>query len=74
MPHPTAARSIGGQPHRAWKTSDAATGYRLDRCELRLNGSNLGNRRDPVAESELGEGQYYRLPARFVELNLSFDF
>ena len=58
----------------AYTTYDASIGYRFDRCELRLNGSNLGNRRNPVAESELGEGQYYRLPARFVELSLGFDF
>ena len=50
---------------------DASVGYRFPRCEVRLSGRNLGNRRDPVAESELGEGQYYRLPARMVELGLT---
>jgi outer membrane receptor protein involved in Fe transport len=57
-----------------YTTYDATIGYRFDRCELRLSGRNLGNRRDPVAESELGEAQYYRLPARFVELSLGIDF
>jgi iron complex outermembrane receptor protein len=55
----------------AYSTVDASIGYRFERCELRLAGSNLTDRRDPVAESELGEGQYYRLPARTVELGLS---
>jgi iron complex outermembrane receptor protein len=50
---------------------DASFGYRFPRCEIRLSGRNLGDRRDPIAESELGEGQYYRLPARLVELGLS---
>ena len=57
-----------------YTTYDASIGYRFDRCELRLTGTNLGDRRDPVAESELGEGQYYRLPSRFVELSLGVDF
>ena len=55
----------------AYSVVDASLGYRFRRCELRLSGRNLGDRRDPVAESELGEGQYYRLPARQLELGLS---
>lgn len=55
----------------AYNVVDASLGYRFSRCEVRLSGRNLGNRRDPVAESELGEGQYYRLPARMVELGLT---
>ncbi len=49
---------------------DASLGFRFARCELRVSGHNLGDRRDPVAESELGEGQYYRLPGRLLELGL----
>lgn len=55
----------------AYDTVDASLGYRFTRCEVRLIGRNLGNRRDPVAESELGEGQYYRLPGRTGELGLN---
>jgi iron complex outermembrane receptor protein len=55
----------------AYSTVAASIGYRFESCELRLSGTNLGDRRDPVAESELGEGQYYRLPARTVELGVS---
>jgi outer membrane receptor protein involved in Fe transport len=50
---------------------DASVGYRFTLCELRLSGMNLGDRRDPVAESELGESQYYRLPGKAFELQLS---
>jgi hypothetical protein len=33
---------------------------------VRASGRNLTDRRDPVAESELGDAQYYRLfPRRF---------
>jgi outer membrane receptor protein involved in Fe transport len=31
---------------------DAAAGYRWDRWEMRIDGRNLGDRRDPVSESE----------------------
>ncbi len=52
----------------AYVTVDAAAGTRLGSVALWVAGRNLGDRRDPVAESELGEGQYYRLPARSVEV------
>jgi iron complex outermembrane receptor protein len=54
----------------AYTVVDATLGYRFTRCELRLSGRNLGDRRDPVAESELGESQYYRLPGRSLELGV----
>jgi iron complex outermembrane receptor protein len=57
----------------AYTLVDATLGYRFTRCGLRLSGRNLGDRRDPVAESELGEGQYYRLPGRRLELGLDCD-
>ncbi len=41
--------------------------------EAEAGRSNLGNARNPVAESEFGEGSYYRLPARTVLVNLSYD-
>ena len=50
---------------------DATIGYRFTLCELRFSGSNLGDRRDPVAESELGDAQYYRLPGQAFELQVS---
>ncbi|MCK9386382.1 MAG: TonB-dependent receptor [Nevskia sp.] len=54
-------------------TYDAQVGYRYHRIGISLNGYNLGNARNPVAESEFGEGSYYRLPARTVLVNLSYD-
>jgi len=58
----------------SYTTVDAGLGYRFDRWELRLDGYNLSNRRDPVAESELGDAQFYRLPGRSAMLSATFDF
>ena len=44
-------------------------GYQSARGDLRIDGRNLTDRRPPVSESELGESQYYRLPARTLELS-----
>ncbi len=55
-----------------YTTLDAGIGYRRNNWELRLDASNLSNRRDPVSESELGESQYYRLPGRSVLASLRF--
>jgi len=59
---------------QGYETFDAGIGYRHDRWEARLDGTNLSDRRDPVSESELGESQYYRLPARSVWASVRFDF
>ncbi|HEX9942650.1 MAG TPA: TonB-dependent receptor [Thermoanaerobaculia bacterium] len=48
----------------------AGIGYRFGRWEVRLDGENLDDTRPPVAESELGDAQYYRLPARSFRLSL----
>lgn len=50
----------------AFTTVDAGIGYRMDRFELRLDGRNLGDRRDAISESEFGDAQYYRMPARTI--------
>ena len=42
-------------------------GWRVGRLELRVDGRNLTDRRPAVSESELGDAQYYRLPARRVD-------
>ncbi len=55
-------------------TVDIGAGYRFDRYELRLDGRNLGDRRDVVSESELGDAQYYRMTARRVDLSLAVRF
>jgi iron complex outermembrane receptor protein len=49
-----------------YATLGSLVGYRRGRYEVRFSGRNLTDRRDPVAESELGDAQYYRLfPRRF---------
>ncbi|MEO8673450.1 MAG: TonB-dependent receptor [Tahibacter sp.] len=58
----------------AYTMVDAGIGYRFDRSEVRLDGYNLTDRRDPAAESELGDAQYYRLPARSVEVSFRYAF
>jgi len=47
-------------------TVDAGIGYRTGRFEFRVDGRNLSNRRDAVSESEFGDAQYYRMPARTI--------
>ena len=49
-------------------------GYRTHHWELRVDGSNLSDRRDPVAESELGDSQFYLLPGRRVDAGLRLFF
>ncbi len=54
---------------------DARVGWRLkNRWGFFVEGQNLTNRRDPVTESELGEGQYYRLSGRRVLATASYDY
>jgi outer membrane receptor protein involved in Fe transport len=52
----------------------AGIGYRFARWEVRLDGENLGDERPAVSESELGDAQFYRLPARELRLNASARF
>ena len=58
----------------AFTTVDLGAGYRFDRYELRLDARNLGDRRDVVSESELGDAQYYRMTARRADLSLAVRF
>ncbi len=52
----------------SYTTWSAGIGYRFAVGELRIEGLNLSDERPPVAESEFGDAQYYRLPARSVRL------
>ncbi len=58
----------------AFATVDAGLGYRLGEMELRLDGRNLSDRRDPVAESEFGDAQYYRMTARTVRAGIALRY
>ena len=52
----------------------AGLGWRAGRLELRVDGHNLTDERAPIAESELGDAQYYRLPARRVDVTARLRF
>jgi iron complex outermembrane receptor protein len=58
----------------AFTSCSAGVGWRAKRWEVRLDGENLSDRRDPVSASELGPDQYYRLPARQVWLSFNWLF
>jgi outer membrane receptor protein involved in Fe transport len=55
----------------SYVTVDATLGYAFHRYTVSVNGYNITNRRDPVLESELGEGQFYLMPARRVLVKVS---
>jgi outer membrane receptor protein involved in Fe transport len=57
-----------------YATLAALVGYRRGRYEVRASGRNLSDRRDPVAESELGHAQYYRLFPRQLEVAATVRF
>jgi hypothetical protein len=56
---------------KSFITLDATVGYIFGRYSAMLAAYNLGNRRDAVQPSELGEDQYYPLPGRRLLLKLS---
>ena len=55
-------------------TVDLSAGYRTPRWEIRVDARNLADRRDPVAESELGDAQYYLMSSRRVEGTFTVHF
>jgi iron complex outermembrane receptor protein len=55
-------------------TVDLSAGYRTPRWEFRVDARNLGNRRDPVAESEQGPDQYYLMSSRRIEGGFTVHF
>ncbi len=50
-------------------TINAGFGYRFGHWTVRLDGTNLTNRRPAVAESELGPDSFYVMPARSIQLS-----
>lgn len=61
-------------PTGGYATYAASLGWRERNWDLRLNGRNLTDRRKPVAESELGDAQYYILPGRQLVLSARYRF
>jgi iron complex outermembrane receptor protein len=55
-------------------TIGVGVGYRTPRWELRVDGRNLTDRRDPVAESEIGDAQYYLMPSRRADVSFAVRF
>ena len=55
----------------SYVTVDATLGYAFRGYTVSVNAYNLTNRRDPVLESELGQGQFYLFPAKRVFVKLS---
>ncbi len=53
----------------AYTTWSATVGYRFTSWDLRIEGYNLNDTRPPVSESEVGDAQYYRLPARSIRVS-----
>ena len=58
----------------SYTTLDAGIGWKGGPWRVNLDATNLTDRRDPVAESELGDAQYYRLPARAGWLSVGYSF
>ena len=58
----------------AYAIVDASLGYRFDHFTLSVSGDNLGNRRDAMQLSELGEGQFYPMTARRVNAVLTWHY
>ncbi|HJV21397.1 MAG TPA: TonB-dependent receptor [Holophagaceae bacterium] len=61
-------------PAGGFTTWSASLGWRAHTWEARLTGRNLSDTRSPVAESEMGDGQYYRMPGRHIAASVAFRF
>lgn len=61
-------------PADGFATVDLSAGYRTPRWEVRIDARNIADRRDPVAESELGDAQYYLMTARRISGSFSVHF
>jgi len=61
-------------PAKGFSTYDAGVGFRMGRWEARLDGKNLGNARDAVSESEIGDAQYYLMPATHVQAGITIKW
>jgi iron complex outermembrane recepter protein len=52
-------------------SEDASVGYAFEKVLIAATGYNLTDRRDPVLESDLGEGQIYRAKGRWLALKVT---
>jgi iron complex outermembrane receptor protein len=58
----------------SFTTIALGAGYRFGRNVVRFDIENVTDERDPISESELGDAQYYREPARNFRFGWSYDF
>jgi outer membrane receptor protein involved in Fe transport len=61
-------------PVGGYMTLDANVGYRFDRYQILLEGTNLTNQRPPVISSEFGSQSFYLLPARMLWLRANYKW
>ncbi len=61
-------------PVGGFATVGLSAGYRTPKFEVRVDATNLGDRRDPVSESELGDAQYYLMTSRRIVGGLTYHF
>ena len=61
-------------PAAAFMTFAIHAGWRFSRFDLLVRAENLSDERAPVSESELGDAQYYLLPARTVRMTGTWRF
>ena len=73
VPEGARCRLIAAYDHEVTE-AEWALGYRFDKFTVAVLGSNLGDRRDAVQLSELGEGQFYRLPAHRVDATVTWHY
>jgi len=60
-------------PVGGYTTLAATLGYRFDRYQVSLEGTNLTNQRPPVSASEFGSESFYLLNARMLWLKLGYS-
>ena len=58
----------------SYATIALGAGWRAQGWEARVDVRNLTDERPPISESELGESQYYLLPARRADISLTKRF
>ena len=61
-------------PVGGYATLATTVGYRHDAWDVRLEGTNLTNRRPPVTASEFGSQSFYLLSGRSVEASVRWSF
>jgi len=67
-------RRRGTRTLASYTELDAAASYAYDRYRLSVTGRNLGDDRHIIAESELGDSQFYVAPTRRVSAEVGVSY